>query len=110
MAQELTEVTVFRGYLMLRFNTLTNSVAASVIITSVVFSLGHGYEGAAGVGAIGVLGVVPALIYIWRKSLVAPMVIHFLIDFFPLVSMPCLNSGEAFLRGGARKHRWTVHC
>ncbi len=87
----VAEETIFRGYLMLRFNALTASVGASVIITSGVFALGHGYEGAASVGTIGVLGVVLALIYVWRKSLVAPMVIHFIIDFFPLVLMPLLK-------------------
>ncbi len=87
-----TEETVFRGYLILRFNALTNSVAASVIITSGIFSLGHGYEGPASAGTIGVLGIILAVIYIWRKSLIAPMVIHFFIDFFPLVLMPLLNA------------------
>jgi membrane protease YdiL (CAAX protease family) len=87
----VAEETIFRGYLILRFNALTTSVAASVIITSGVFALGHGYEGPASIGTIGVLGVVLALIYIWRKSLIAPMVIHFLIDFFPLVLMPLLK-------------------
>jgi membrane protease YdiL (CAAX protease family) len=84
----ITEETIFRGYLILRLNSLFHSKAASVIITSGVFSLGHGYEGLASVGTIGVLGVVLALIYVWRKSLIAPMVIHFLIDFVPLVLIP----------------------
>ncbi len=87
----VTEETIFRGYLMLRFNALTDSVAASVIITSGVFALGHGYEGPASVGTIGLLGVVLALIYVWRKSLIAPMVIHFLVDFFPLVLLPLVK-------------------
>lgn len=88
----VTEETIFRGYLILRFNALTTSITASVIITSGVFALGHGYEGPASVGTIGVLGVVLALIYVWRKSLIAPMVIHFLVDFLPLVLMPLLKA------------------
>ena len=88
----VTEETIFRGYLILRFNALTNSVAASVIITSGIFFLGHDYEGPASAGTIGVLGIIPALIHIRRKSLIAPMVIHFFIDFFPLVLMPLLNA------------------
>ncbi len=87
----VAEETIFRGYLMLRFNALTQSVAASVMITSGIFALGHGYEGAASVGTIGVLGAVLALIYIWRKSLIAPMVIHFLVDFLPLVLVPLVG-------------------
>ena len=31
------------------------------------------------------LGVVFAVVYLWRKSLVAPMIIHFLIDFSSIV-------------------------
>jgi len=88
----VTEETIFRGYLMLRFNALTTSLASSVIITSGIFSLAHGYEGSASVGTIGVLGIILTLIYIWRKSLIAPMVIHFFIDFFSLVLMPLLNA------------------
>ena len=87
----VAEETIFRGYLLLRFRGITGSIAAAVLISSAVFSLGHGYEGAAGIGTVGVLGVILALIYVWRKSLVAPVVLHFLIDFFPLVLLPLLK-------------------
>jgi len=89
----ITEETIFRGYLMLRFNALTASLTASVIITSGVFALGHGYEGPASAGTTVVLGMVLALIYVWRKSLIAPVVIHFLVDFFPLVFVPLVKIG-----------------
>lgn len=84
----VAEETIFRGYLMLRLKDLTGSMTAAVIISSAVFALGHGYEGAAGVGAVFVLGILLALIYVWRKSLVAPVALHFLIDFLPLVLLP----------------------
>jgi membrane protease YdiL (CAAX protease family) len=87
----VAEETIFRGYLILRFNTLAGSIAAAVLISSALFSLGHGYEGAAGAGTVGVLGIILALLYVWRKSLVAPVVLHFLIDFFPLVLLPLLG-------------------
>jgi membrane protease YdiL (CAAX protease family) len=48
---------------------------------AVVFSLGHGYEGTAGVVTVGFIGLAFALVYQWRGSLVAPMVMHFLQDF-----------------------------
>jgi uncharacterized protein len=82
------EETIFRGYLMLRFSRLTGSLSASVIISSVLFSLGHGYEGFATMATICISGMIVALIYVWRKSLVAPMVIHLLIDLYPLVLVP----------------------
>ncbi len=84
----IAEETIFRGYLMLRFNRLTGSLSASVIMSSILFSLGHGYEGFATMVTICISGMIVALIYVWRKSLVAPMVIHLLIDLYPLVLMP----------------------
>jgi membrane protease YdiL (CAAX protease family) len=79
------EETVFRGYLILRFKTVTRRTIAAILLSSAVFSLGHGYEGTAGVISIFWLGVLLALIYVWRKSLVAPVVIHFLTDFSSIV-------------------------
>lgn len=78
----VTEETIFRGYLLLRFQKglkLTPLVAA--FLSSVVFSMGHGYEGTAGVVTVGFIGLAFALVYQWRGSLVAPMVMHFLQDF-----------------------------
>ncbi len=49
--------------------------------SSVIFSLGHGYEGAAGVITVFYMGLIFALIYLWRGSLVAPVIMHFLQDF-----------------------------
>ncbi len=88
----VVEETVFRGYLMLRFSTVTRRTSAAVILSSLVFSLGHGYEGMAGAISVFVLGAVFALVYVWRKSVVAPIVIHFLTDFASLV-LPALLSG-----------------
>jgi membrane protease YdiL (CAAX protease family) len=84
----LTEETIFRGYLMLRLGAATRSVAAAVVLSSIVFSLGHGYEGTAGVVTVGALGAVFALIYLWRGSLTAPIVIHFLQDLFGIALAP----------------------
>ncbi len=85
------EETIFRGYLMLRFRALTASTLAAVVFSSFIFSLGHGYEGTAGVVTVGTMGVVFAMIYAWRKSLVAPMVMHFLQDFLTVVLVPLLK-------------------
>ncbi len=93
----IVEETVFRGYLMLRLGTATGRTSAAVILSSLVFSLGHGYEGMAGAISVFVLGAVFALVYIWRKSLVAPIVMHFLTDFTSLV-LPALLSGFPSLR------------
>jgi len=79
------EETIFRGYLIRRFNAATGQTWLAVFLSAVIFSIGHGYEGMAGVISIFALGLVLALIYLWRKSLVAPMTIHFCIDFSSIV-------------------------
>lgn len=85
----LTEETIFRGYLLLRFQGLNLGPLGAALLSSVIFSLGHGYEGTAGLVTVGALGFVLALIYLWRGSLVAPIVIHFLQDFSGIV-LPAL--------------------
>ena len=87
----LTEESIFRGYLLLRFQAITRSPFWSVILTAVVFSLGHGYEGTAGVITVGAMGLVFCLVYIWRKSLVAPVTMHFLQDLVAIVIVPFLT-------------------
>ena len=87
-----SEETIFRGYLMLRIRALTSSPAAAVVLSSFIFSLGHGYEGSAGVVTVGFLGAVFALVYLWRGSLVAPMTMHFLQDFIGIVLAPLLTT------------------
>lgn len=89
----IAEETIFRGYLILRFKSLTNSAALAAILSAVVFSIGHGYEGSAGVITVGSLGLVFAIVYLWRGSLVAPMVMHFLQDFISIVLISLLGKG-----------------
>lgn len=87
----VSEETIFRGYLISRFGALTGNIAASVFLSALVFSLGHGYEGTAGVITVGVVGLFLGAVYIWRKSLVAPVVMHFLLNFISLIILPLLK-------------------
>jgi len=57
----------------------------------VIFSLGHGYEGSAGLAPVGVMGAVFTVIYLWRRSLAAPIVMRFLQDFLSIVLPPWLG-------------------
>jgi membrane protease YdiL (CAAX protease family) len=86
----LAEETIFRGYLILRFKAITSSPTTAALLSAVIFSLGHGYEGSAGVITVGIMGFVFAIIYMWRQSLVAPVVMHFLQDFIGVVLVPLL--------------------
>ena len=81
----VAEEIIFRGYLILRFKTLSKSTAAAVVLAALIFSLGHGYEGSAGVITVGVIGALFGIIYLWRRSLVPTMVMHFLLDFISIV-------------------------
>jgi membrane protease YdiL (CAAX protease family) len=88
----IVEETVFRGYLILRLKSATRQHWAAVLLSSAVFSIGHGYEGVAGVASVFCLGVVFAVVFLWRKSLIAPMIIHFLIDFSSIVMAMLLKA------------------
>lgn len=90
----VAEETIFRGYLILRFRALTGGAGWAVLLSAVVFSLGHGYEGTAGVVTVGAMGLAFALAYIWRKSLVMPMTMHFLQDFLSIVLLPLLLGNQ----------------
>jgi uncharacterized protein len=87
----IVEETIFRGYLLLRFVHITRSGTWAVIVSAVIFSLGHGYEGSAGVGTVGIMGMVFAVIYLWRGNIIAPVVIHFLQDFLGILLAPLLS-------------------
>ncbi len=89
----ISEETIFRGYIILRLRTVTHSLWAAAALSAVIFSIGHGYEGNAGVVTIGILGFIYALIYIWRQSIIAPVVLHFLQDFTVLLVAPYLLPG-----------------
>jgi membrane protease YdiL (CAAX protease family) len=89
----LAEETIFRGYLILRLKAITGSPVAAALLSAAIFSLGHGYEGSAGVVTVGVMGLVFAFVYMWRGSLVAPIVMHFLQDFIGIVILPWVRKG-----------------
>ncbi|MFP5348248.1 MAG: CPBP family intramembrane glutamic endopeptidase [Gammaproteobacteria bacterium] len=88
----VAEETIFRGYLLRRFHTLTGSRVAALALSVSVFALGHGYQGSVGIVAVGVLGLVYALIYLWRGSLVAPTVMHFVQNAIGLYLAPLMEA------------------
>jgi membrane protease YdiL (CAAX protease family) len=74
----VAEEGVFRGYLIRRLENLTGQAALAVAAAALIFCIGHGYQSLGGVVATFILGGVFGVIYLWRSSLVAPIVIHFL--------------------------------
>lgn len=81
----ITEETVFRGYLINRFKIFTNRNWVAVFFSTVIFALGHSYQGTSGIIVVGYLGLMFALVYLWRKSLTAPIVMHFMQNFLGIV-------------------------
>ncbi len=90
----ISEETIFRGYLILRFKSITGSASAAIVVSTLIFAAGHGYEGIGGVIIVGVMGAIFALIYLWRKSIAAPIAMHFIQDFIAIIVLPALiNNG-----------------
>ena len=87
----LAEEIIFRGYLILRLRVVIGGLPTALLFSSAIFSLGHGYEGSAGVITVGMMGLVFGLVYVWRKSLVVPITMHFLQDFIGIILMPLLG-------------------
>ena len=84
----VSEEAIFRGYLMLRFHAVTGSVWIAVLLSSTIFAFGHGYQGSGGVLTVGLMGLLLALVYLWRGSLVAPITMHFLQNFIGIILIP----------------------
>lgn len=75
----VSEEAVFRGYLMLRITEWRyGGTTVAVLASSTIFALGHEYQGLAGMITVGSMGLMFAGVYLWRRSLVAPIVMHFL--------------------------------
>jgi membrane protease YdiL (CAAX protease family) len=91
------EETIFRGYLIRRFDGVTGSRTTAVAVSTIIFALGHGYQGSLGIVAVALIGVLFALVYFWRGSLIAPMVMHFLQDFMGLLVAPHFAGGDAVI-------------
>ncbi len=87
----LAEETIFRGYLILRLRAVTGRTGVAILLSSLIFAIGHGYEGSAGILVVFSMGMVFGLIYVWRRNLAAPMVMHFLQDFLGIVVLPLLG-------------------
>jgi membrane protease YdiL (CAAX protease family) len=65
-----------RAFLLHRFEVWLGGPAVGVIVTSVAFGAGHLLQGADAAIATGLLGAFWSVIYLRRRSCVAPMVSH----------------------------------
>jgi uncharacterized protein len=85
------EEVMFRGFLLSRFRTLfgdhRRGLVLSVLLSSALFSAGHGYQGMIGVIQTFTAGVCLATVAAIRKSLWPSIIAHAAIDLFGLVAL-----------------------
>jgi hypothetical protein len=74
------EEVLFRGYLQKQFSRLLRNRWIALVMVSILFGLGHGYEGAQRMLLIAVLGLAFGLLSLRRKSLRPAMMAHTLQD------------------------------
>lgn len=74
------EELIYRGYLQRQFTALTRAVAGGIVLQSIAFALGHGYQGWKYVLLIAVLAAMLGLLAHWRRSLRPGMIAHALQD------------------------------
>src|SRR5208282_1836198 len=74
------EEVLFRGYFQMQFTRLLRSRWIALVVVSILFGLGHGYEGAQRMALIAMLGFAFGLMSLLRKSLRPAMMAHTLQD------------------------------
>jgi membrane protease YdiL (CAAX protease family) len=65
-----------RAFLLRRFERHLGGAFVGVVVLSVAFGLGHALQGWDAAVTTGTLGAFWALVYLWRRSSVAPLVSH----------------------------------
>lgn len=102
----ICEEVIYRGFLLGHVVVLAGTVAA-VLVSSVVFGLGHAYQGRAGILKITIVGLAMAGLYLQTGSLWAPIVLHIVMDITNgmiarMALVPGRSSGEHVVRPAGR--------
>ena len=82
-----------RGYLLLRLKGIGASPGVALLASSLLFGLGHAYQGPLGVAVNSVTGLLWGLLYLWRRNLTAPVVLHFVSLLTYFLVWPAVNRG-----------------
>lgn len=75
----IAEEIVYRGF-VIWYLAQVMPLWAAVIVSSVVFGLGHSYQGTSGAIRTGVAGLVFAVLYVFTGSIWLPIIGHALVD------------------------------
>ena len=86
------EETIFRGFLLPRLESLFGGGAAATLAAlltqSILFGLGHAYQGLHGIVLTGLIGLVMGLVYLAGKRWLVPVILaHGLIDTISLIGV-----------------------
>ena len=87
------EETLFRGYLLTRIHAMVRHWPATVFLGALVFALPHFYEGVPAMVMILALGVVMGALFVWRRSLVPVVVLHFFFNSAELMALYMTSPG-----------------
>lgn len=87
LSASISEESAFRGYVLTRLNFYVRNWWFTIALAALSFSLGHLYQGPAGMVFAGVYGIFFSLIFLWRKSLVPCITAHFMQDITPLFAL-----------------------
>jgi membrane protease YdiL (CAAX protease family) len=74
------EEVIFRGYFQKQFTRLLRSRWIALVVVSILFGLGHGYEGPQRMALIALLGLALGIMSLLRHSLRPAMMAHTLQD------------------------------
>jgi len=99
----ISEELVFRGFLLYYFSAYLTHVnmLGRALLASLVFGLGHIYQGWRGAVGTGILGLVFAGFYLATGSLLLPVAIHAAVDLRGLIIFP--PDGSPTIRGGNQR-------
>jgi CAAX protease family protein len=67
---------VFRGYLQRQFTALTKNAALGIVLSAIIFSVGHLYQGGLQMALIGAYGAMFGILAFFRKNLRPGMIAH----------------------------------
>jgi len=81
------EELLFRGFLLTRLRVITRRWWSAVVIGVLSFAALHFYQGPLAVLAIVLLSGVLSAVFIWRRSLIAPVTAHFVFNVTQLLML-----------------------
>jgi len=76
LAVGVIEEAIYRGWIMTFLITSFRSHERALWLSALVFALPHYYLGVKGIVITAIFGYVYGLLYIWRKNLLVPIILH----------------------------------